>query len=129
MPKKAAKQSAMGTPSAFAQRVADARRACDLTQGELAEKAGVHISHIQRIEAGTSQPTVDILKRIAETLLVSIDFLVLGQASAEAAQIFADRELLEKFVAIEKCTEEDKQAIKTLLTAMILKQRVEAAVR
>jgi len=129
MPKKAAKQAGTGRASDFAHRVAEARRACGLTQSDLADKAGVHISHIQRIEAGTSQPTVDVLKRVAEALGVSIDHLVLDRASEVAAARLTDRELVEQFAAIEGFNDTDKQAIKTVLAAMIVKQRVEAAVR
>ncbi len=35
----------------FGKKLAEARRAAGLTQQELADKAGVHISHDQRIEA------------------------------------------------------------------------------
>ena len=123
------KKGTQTSESSFGQRVASARRERGLTQGELADKTGVHISHIQRIEAGTSQPTVDVLKRVAEALGVSIDHLVLDRASEVAAQRLTDRELVEQFAAIEDFNDTDKQAIKTVLAAMIVKQRVEAAVR
>ncbi|HNG93889.1 MAG TPA: helix-turn-helix transcriptional regulator [Acidobacteriota bacterium] len=99
-----------------------------MTQTELAEKTGVHLSHIQRIEAGASQPTVEVLKNLASALSVSADALVFDQVREMAARRLADVELLEQFAAIESLSEPDKQAIKTVLNAMIVKQRVEAAV-
>ncbi len=115
--------------SNFGQRVASARRERGMTQGELADKTGVHISHIQRIEANNSQPTVDVLKRLAEALEVSLDLLVFERASEVATRQMVDRELVAQFAAIEDFNDTDKQAIKTILAAMIVKQRVEAAVR
>lgn len=115
--------------SNFGQRVASARRERGMTQGELADKTGVHISHIQRIEANNSQPTVDVLKRLAEALEVSLDLLVFERASEVATRQMVDRELVAQFAAIEDFNDTDKQAIKTVLAAMIVKQRVEAAVR
>ncbi len=113
----------------FGKKLAEARRAAGLTQQELADKAGVHISHVQRIEAGTSQPTVDVLKRLAEALQVSIDLLVFSKPSAEAASRLSDVELLHQFAAIENFPDTDKQALKTIISAMIVKHRVELAVR
>lgn len=113
----------------FGKKLAEARKAAGMTQGELADKAGVHISHVQRIEAGTSQPTVDVLKRLAEALQVSIDMLVFSKPSAEAESRLSDVELLQQFTAIENFPDTDKQALKTIIAAMIVKHRVELAVR
>jgi transcriptional regulator with XRE-family HTH domain len=125
---KAAKaENGNGLP--FGKKLAEARRAAGLTQQELADKAGVHISHVQRIEAGTSQPTVDVLKRLAEALRVSIDLLVFSKPSAEAESRLSDVELLHQFAAIENFPDTDKQALKTIISAMIVKHRVELAVR
>jgi transcriptional regulator with XRE-family HTH domain len=123
------KKGTQTSESSFGQRVASARRERGLTQGELADKTGVHISHIQRIEANNSQPTVDVLKRLAEALEVSLDLLVFERASEVATRQMVDRELVAQFAAIEDFNDTDKQAIKTILAAMIVKQRVEAAVR
>jgi transcriptional regulator with XRE-family HTH domain len=122
-------KSGNGNELPFGKRLAEARRIAGLTQQELADKAGVHISHVQRIEAGTSQPTVDVLKRLAEALTVSIDMLVFSKLSEEARARISDAELLEQFTAIETFADTDKQALKTIISAMIVKHRVELAVR
>jgi transcriptional regulator with XRE-family HTH domain len=94
-----------------------------------AGKADVHISHVQRIEAGSSQPTVDVVRRLAEALQVSIDMLVFAKPSQEAETRLSDVELLHQFTEIEKFPDTDKQALKTIIAAMIVKRRVELAVR
>jgi len=129
MPKKAAKKAIQTKKPHFGERLAEARRKSALTQADLADKAGIHISHVQRIEAGTSQPTVDVLKRLAEALNVSLDLLVFERPSEAAAQRLADSELIEHFAAVEHFSDDDKQAVKKIIAAMIVKQRVEAAVR
>jgi transcriptional regulator with XRE-family HTH domain len=129
MPIKERKREHPVGESHFGLRLAAARRAASLTQAELANKADVHISHVQRIEAGTSQPTVEILKRLAQALQISLDQLVFDQPTEAAQRRLSDSELIEQFAAIESFSERDKQAIKTILHAMIVKQRVEAAVR
>jgi transcriptional regulator with XRE-family HTH domain len=42
----------------------------------LADRAGIHPSQLHRYEAGTAQPTLDVLRRLAVALSVSTDSLV-----------------------------------------------------
>ena len=49
-----------------------------LTQDELAELAEIDRRYVQRIEAGTANPGVDVLFRIRESLQVTWDELFLG---------------------------------------------------
>lgn len=46
-----------------------------LTQAELGEKAGIHGSHITRIEAGRYSVSFDILQRIAAALGCNVAFI------------------------------------------------------
>jgi transcriptional regulator with XRE-family HTH domain len=128
MPKKAQKKAPEVKKSDFSQRLAQARRERGLTLMELADKAKVHISHIQRIEAGKSQPTVEILKRLALALQVSADLLIFNRSTEVAAARLADLELIEQFAAVQQFNDQDKQAIKTVLSAMILKQKLESLI-
>jgi transcriptional regulator with XRE-family HTH domain len=54
--------------SRVADRVAEQRRARDLSQAELAELTGTTQSAIARLEAGGRPPRIDTLLRIAEAL-------------------------------------------------------------
>ncbi|KXX72736.1 AAA family ATPase [Flammeovirga sp. SJP92] len=59
----------------IANRVQNLRKNIGLTQIELAEKAGVSIGSIQRIESGKSS-TIDLLGLVAKALSVTIDYLL-----------------------------------------------------
>ncbi len=61
---------------AFAQRFTNLRKQANLTQDALAQAVGVHVSQIRRYEAGTSTPTLDVLRNIALALHTSADSLV-----------------------------------------------------
>jgi transcriptional regulator with XRE-family HTH domain len=50
-----------------------------LTQQGLADAIGIHLSQVRRYEAGSSQPTLDVLKRMAVTLSVTVDDLAFGE--------------------------------------------------
>src|SRR5277367_1499727 len=63
----------------FPELLARLRKERGLTQQALAEKVGVHVVQLRRYEAGASQPTLDVIRRIAVALSVSADLLLFGK--------------------------------------------------
>jgi transcriptional regulator with XRE-family HTH domain len=57
-------------------RLAASRREAGLTQGDLAQKAGLQTWTISRYEMGTSTPPVQALDAMATVLAVSVDYLL-----------------------------------------------------
>ena len=49
-----------------------------LTQDDLAERAEIDRRYVQRIEAGTANPGIDIICQIREALRASWDEMLLG---------------------------------------------------
>ena len=47
-------------------RIRDLREDNDLTQKELAERTGIHQADISKLENGTRNPSLNLLKRLAE---------------------------------------------------------------
>jgi transcriptional regulator with XRE-family HTH domain len=60
----------------FPQRLAALRKARDLTQQALADEVHIHVTQLRRYEAGSSQPTLDVLRKLAKALSVSGDALL-----------------------------------------------------
>jgi len=87
--------------------------------------AGVHFMHYGRYERGISRPTADALKRLAEVLAVSGDYLLGGSAEQAATVRLQDRELLQQFQEVEGLAEEDKTLVKKFLEAFLLKKRLQ----
>ena len=85
-----------------------------MTQQALAELVNVHVNQVRRYESGASQPTLDVIRRLAVALQVSADVLIFG-----ADERGPDGELLLQFEAISKFAAEEKQVIKALLEGMI----------
>ena len=54
-----------------ADRLIHIRKSKGLTQQALADAVGLHVTQIKRYEAGTSQPSLDAIKKIAQTVLVN----------------------------------------------------------
>ena len=51
----------------------DARKACNVTQKQLSETTGIAQSDISKIENGSGNPTIKILKRLAEGLGMNLN--------------------------------------------------------
>jgi len=101
------------------------RKQKDFSQQELAERASVHYTHIGRYERGQAKPTTDTLRRLAETLGVSLDYLVDGATDDVARATFEDRELLRQFQELQTLDEEDKRIVKTLIDAFLAKRKIQ----
>lgn len=67
-------------------RAAETRRKRGLTQREVAENAGVTREFIAVFESGYKLPSTLTMISIAETLGVSLDYLVFGSRDTEARQ-------------------------------------------
>jgi transcriptional regulator with XRE-family HTH domain len=103
-------------PMDFPERLASIRKARGLTQKALAEKIDVHITQIQRYENGTTQPALDVIRKLATTLAVSADELIFGEGSRGP-----DEKLRLQFEAICQLTEQERQVVTELLDGMIIK--------
>jgi transcriptional regulator with XRE-family HTH domain len=63
----------------FKKRLRAAREFRQLSQGELAKRAGLQASAVSHFETGSRKPSFDNLKRLADALRVTTDYL-LGRA-------------------------------------------------
>jgi transcriptional regulator with XRE-family HTH domain len=91
------------------------RKALGLTKQELCESAQLHINQIRRYEAGSAQPTLDALIRLAKVLHVRLDDLMFGDERGPC------EDLALQFEAVSQFTEHEKQTVRELLEGMILK--------
>ncbi|MBV1915068.1 MAG: helix-turn-helix domain-containing protein [Pseudomonadales bacterium] len=98
------------------QRLITLRRERELTQQEMADTIGVHVNQIRRYEAGSTQPSLDALKKIAVAMSVTIDSLAFDEYERGP-----DDQLKLQFEAISHLSSNEKQVIKELLDGMIIK--------
>ncbi|WP_461900126.1 helix-turn-helix domain-containing protein [Roseburia intestinalis] len=61
---------------AIGQRIRKFRKACGLSQEELAEKVGISTTHMSHIETGNTKLSLQVLVDIASTLSVQTDELL-----------------------------------------------------
>ena len=102
----------------YSQRLSMLRKEHGLTQKNLAEQVGVHITQIQRYEKGSIQPTLDVLRRLAIALSVSADLLVFDKDERGA-----DDELKLEFEAISQFNTEEKAVVRKVLQGLIIQHQ------
>ncbi len=104
----------MSFPSRFIQ----LRKKHGLSQQAMADAIGIHVTQIKRYEAGTSQPSLEIIKKIAVTFSITTDWIIFDEQERDPSD-----GLKLQFEAINQMSEEDQQAIKAILEGMILKHQ------
>lgn len=94
--------------SIFPQRLRAAREIRELNQEKLARSAGLQASAISHFETGTRKPSFNNLKRLADALNVTTDYL-LGRVEDPAGLAGADRiyRHLEQLKGSDRKTAED----------------------
>ncbi|WMV74564.1 helix-turn-helix transcriptional regulator [Xenorhabdus griffiniae] len=100
----------------FSARFLQLRKQNSLTQPQMADRVGIHLTQVRRYESGEAQPSLDILKRIAVTFNVSADWLIFEEEEREPQD-----ELKLKFEAVKQMDEEEQRSVTAVLDALILK--------
>lgn len=99
-------------PSAiFPKRLLAAREMRELTQAQLAEKAGLPAAAISHFETGGRKPSFENLVKLSEALGVSTDYLLGREAEPEAA----GKEAAALFRDLAKASAADQELIRVLL--------------
>jgi len=108
----------------FPQRLRQLRVQNNFSQAEIGQLSGINKIDISRYERGVSRPSADKLKKLADSLGVSSDFLLGGSENNAAVAHFEDRELLKMFQEVAKLPDNDKNVIKSLIDAYLAKKKI-----
>ncbi|WP_229505224.1 helix-turn-helix domain-containing protein [Massilia mucilaginosa] len=103
-----------------AARLTAVRKQKGLTQQALADALGLHVTQVKRYEAGASLPSLEAIKKIAQVLRVTTDFLIF-----EESELAPDANLALQFQAIAGMPEPQQAVIRQLLEGMIIKYEAE----
>jgi transcriptional regulator with XRE-family HTH domain len=101
-------------PMSFPERLAALRKERGFTQQQMADKIGMHVSQLKRYEAGSSQPTIEVFRRIALALSVSADMLLF-----EADERGPEERLKLQFEAVSHLDEKEREAVETVIASVL----------
>ncbi len=106
----------------FVNRLITLRKQQGLTQQALADATSLHVNQIKRYEAGTAQPTLETLVRLAKVLHTTLDDLVFGADNRTPTD-----ELRLQFEALTLFDDEERKVAKAVLESLILKHNAKRA--
>ena len=97
----------------FGQRLLEIRKTKKMSQEHLAKAIQVHAPVIGRYERSEVKPSIDVAKKLADALGISLDYLV-GNTD-----LIIEQDLLNKVMDIQKLKIEDKNHVLFTIDAML----------
>ena len=102
----------------FPERLAKIRKDKNLSVSKLAEMIDLHHSQLRRYEKGDSQPTLDVIRKLAIALNVPGDELLFDEEERKPPADF-----LLQFDALMELSEDEKRTARTLLDGLVLRHQ------
>lgn len=100
----------------FSRRLSKIRKDKKMTQQQMADLIGIHVSQIKRYESGDTQPSLEVLRKITLALNISADLLLFDDNERDPSG-----DLKMQFEALEQFNDDEKRVAKELLDSLILK--------
>lgn len=94
------------------------------SQSDLADKIGIHLTHVNRIEKGKINPSLDVAFKIAGALGVSLDSLISDNEDNFQEVKIEDKDLAQRIKLIDKLEHEDRLALIRVIDSMLTKQKI-----
>lgn len=101
----------MSQKNKLGSRIMEFRKAKAWSQSQLADKVGISYAQIGRYETKGSQPPAEVLKKIADALDTTNDFLINGNTEDKAKASIQDTEVIRYFKEVDNLQVEDKSAL------------------
>lgn len=100
-------------------RIQELRKNKKMSQSELADKVGLTYTQIGRYETKGVQPPAEILKRMANALDTSVEYLLSGNTDERAKESLKDAELIRYFKEVEVLPTSEKNIILHMIGAFV----------
>ncbi|WP_245254556.1 helix-turn-helix domain-containing protein [Paraburkholderia sp. LEh10] len=100
----------------FSARLIALRKDRGLTEQGLADAVGIHVQQIKRYEAGSAEPSADVLRKLARTFAVSTDQLLF-----EEGERAPSGDLALQFEAVRQLSDEERAVIREVMDSLIIK--------
>ncbi len=108
----------------FPDRLVTLRKQRGLTQEALADLIGITKTQVYRYENGSSQPTLDVIKKMAIALSVTTDHLIFEEAERQP-----DDSLALLMEGVSRLDPDEKHVIRELVKGILLKYEAKRLVQ
>ncbi len=117
------------TPMTLGEKIKQLRQEKGYSQTFLEKRSGVNSKLLSKYENGRIIPTADTLRKIAEGLDISADYLIFNNVPKDGRCQLNDLELFERFKEVERMDPENRKMIVNLIDAVIIKTKVQKAIK
>lgn len=104
----------------FGSLVVELRKKQKISQTHLAEQLGIHKNVLGRYERNEVLPSIEIARKIADILDVSLDYLT-GKVDVEM-----DKDTRKRILEVSKFEEKDRENIFSVIDAFIAKRKIQS---
>lgn len=111
----------------LSERIIELRKQKEYSQQELADKIKISRAQMNRYENQGIQPPADVLKKLADVLGTSIDYLVNGDSGEKAQATLKDAKALEQYRVLAGLPEGEKNIILRVVDALIREYNTRSA--
>jgi transcriptional regulator with XRE-family HTH domain len=108
----------------FGQRLTEERLKKGLSKLDLSKIVEIHYSQIGRYERDQATPGSDMLKKLANALELTTDYLMNGTVSEQATDRIKDKKLITQFQKIAALPEESQVIVLALIDAFVFQQEM-----
>ena len=117
------------SPMTLGEKIKQLRQEKGYSQTFLEKRSGVNSKLLSKYENGRIIPTADTLRKIAEGLDISADYLIFDNVPKDGRCQLNDLELFERFKEVELMDSENRKMIVNLIDAVIIKTKVQQAIK
>lgn len=103
----------------FSKRLQELRDERDLSQEQLAKKSNLQSTAISHFETGARKPSFDNLRKLADALETTVDYLM-GRTDSPNAAVAAGDQLYRDF---EKLTDHDREVARDFMASLAKRSR------
>lgn len=96
----------------------------DWSQVEFSKKLGITPGHVTRLETGKFNPSVEVLKKIAQLFEVSIDYLLDDTLDNEYDVGIKNEPLSDRIKIISSLDPKQQEAIMTIIDSMVKEKKM-----
>lgn len=111
----------------FGKRIRQLRREREWSQEDLGKKINIHWQTVALYEKDDTIPSAMVLKRIAEALGVTADYLLFGATDSPLSKI-KNKELLKRIEQLDRVNPDDIKSLLDVMDVYIQKSAVREAV-
>lgn len=103
----------------ISERIQLLRKQKGLSQNELAIKVDISKAQMSRYISKDVQPPADVLKKMADVLGVSVDFLLSGDTDQKAIENLTHIEVLQQYKEVDNLPEEERKTVVKVISALL----------